>query len=90
MVRDLKVKDVDLYNLHSLHLTPLCLCLSQSGALTNHMTPPKGRLKYEKIPIKMFIMESDTVTIMHCLHRLEENIVNWLFPWGSGGLSADQ
>lgn len=44
----------------------------------NHMTFYKRKLKYEKIPIKMFTIESDTIKIIHCIDRLRENIVNWL------------
>ena len=90
IVRDLKVKNMDLCNLY-FFFPPFqnLFVFASLGAVhllmtINHMTFYKRKLKYEKIPIKMFTIESDTIKIIHCMDRLQENILNWLFLLVSG------
>lgn len=83
MRRDLKVKSLDSRNLHFSPFQNLFVFASLKVfhllITLNHMTFYERKLKYEKIPIKMFTIESDTIKIIHCIHRLQENILNWLF-----------
>lgn len=65
MVRDLEVQSMDSYNLHFPPFENLFVFASLKIVHLNNVTFYKRKLKYGKITIKMFAIESDTIKIIH-------------------------
>lgn len=68
MARDLEVCGFiqsSFFSLFSNHFVFASLKIVHLLVIRNNMTFYKRKLKYEKIPIKMFTIESDTIKIIH-------------------------